>query len=78
MVATLARRLSRGLRDAHRSSEARLRSNSGPPNSFYRFSSIDFRRLQIPLDVGDFRLLDRQVVDVLLAMPNAIGSCAAW
>lgn len=36
---------------------------------FYRFINR-LSKVQIPLDVGDFRLLDRQVVDVLLAMPE--------
>jgi len=36
---------------------------------FYRFINR-LSEIEIPLDVGDFRLLDRQVVDVLLAMPE--------
>ena len=32
----------------------------------------------IPADTGDFRLMKRQVVDVLLAMPSSIGSFAEW
>lgn len=36
---------------------------------FYRFINR-LSKVQIPLDVGDFRLLDRKVVDVLLAMPE--------
>jgi polyisoprenyl-phosphate glycosyltransferase len=36
---------------------------------FYRFINR-LSKVQIPLDVGDFRLLDRRVVDVLLAMPE--------
>lgn len=36
---------------------------------FYRFINR-LSKVQIPLDVGDFRLLDRQVVDVLLGMPE--------
>jgi dolichol-phosphate mannosyltransferase len=36
---------------------------------FYRFINR-LSKVQIPLDVGDFRLLDREVVDVLLAMPE--------
>jgi dolichol-phosphate mannosyltransferase len=36
---------------------------------FYRFINR-LSKVQIPLDVGDFRLLDRQVVNVLLAMPE--------
>jgi len=36
---------------------------------FYRFMNR-LSKVQIPLDVGDFRLLDRRVVDVLLSMPE--------
>ena len=36
---------------------------------FYRLINR-LSKVQIPLDVGDFRLLDRRVVDVLLAMPE--------
>jgi len=36
---------------------------------FYRFINR-LSKVQIPLDVGDFRLLDRRVVDVLLSMPE--------
>ncbi|HEV7798753.1 MAG TPA: glycosyltransferase family 2 protein [Pyrinomonadaceae bacterium] len=36
---------------------------------FYRLINR-LSKVQIPLDVGDFRLLDRQVVDVLLSMPE--------
>lgn len=36
---------------------------------FYRFINR-LSKVQLPLDVGDFRLLDRRVVDVLLAMPE--------
>src|SRR6267142_4105252 len=35
---------------------------------FYRLINR-LSKVQIPLDVGDFRLLDRRVVDVLLSMP---------
>lgn len=36
---------------------------------FYRFINR-LSKVQIPIDVGDFRLLDRRVVDVLLSMPE--------
>ena len=36
---------------------------------FYRLINI-LSEIEIPLDVGDFRLLDRKVVDVLLTMPE--------
>lgn len=36
---------------------------------FYRLLNV-LSETEIPLDVGDFRLLDRKVVDVLLAMPE--------
>jgi glycosyltransferase involved in cell wall biosynthesis len=36
---------------------------------FYRLINR-ISEIEIPLDVGDFRLLDRKVVDVLLAMPE--------
>ena len=36
---------------------------------FYRLINR-LSKVQIPLDVGDFRLIDRQVVNVLLAMPE--------
>jgi len=36
---------------------------------FYRFINR-LSKVQIPLDVGDFRLLDRRVVEVLLSMPE--------
>ncbi|GAC1402453.1 MAG: hypothetical protein NVSMB56_17450 [Pyrinomonadaceae bacterium] len=36
---------------------------------FYRFLNL-LSEVQIPLDVGDFRLIDRKVLDVLLAMPE--------
>ena len=36
---------------------------------FYRFINR-LSEIEIPLDVGDFRLLDRKVVDALLAMPE--------
>jgi glycosyltransferase involved in cell wall biosynthesis len=37
--------------------------------AFYRLINR-ISEIEIPLDVGDFRLLDRKVVDVLLAMPE--------
>jgi dolichol-phosphate mannosyltransferase len=37
--------------------------------AFYRLINR-LSEVEIPLDVGDFRLIDRQVVDVLLAMPE--------
>jgi glycosyltransferase involved in cell wall biosynthesis len=37
--------------------------------AFYRLINR-LSEIEIPLDVGDFRLLDRKVVDVLLAMPE--------
>ncbi len=36
---------------------------------FYRFINR-LSKVKIPLDVGDFRLIDRRVVDVLLSMPE--------
>jgi glycosyltransferase involved in cell wall biosynthesis len=36
---------------------------------FYRLINR-LSKIKIPLDVGDFRLLDRRVIDVLLAMPE--------
>jgi polyisoprenyl-phosphate glycosyltransferase len=36
---------------------------------FYRLINR-LSKVQIPLDVGDFRLIDRRVIDVLLAMPE--------
>ena len=36
---------------------------------FYRFINR-LSKVQIPIDVGDFRLLDRRVVNVLLSMPE--------
>jgi glycosyltransferase involved in cell wall biosynthesis len=36
---------------------------------FYRLINL-LSEIEIPLDVGDFRLLDRKVVEVLLAMPE--------
>jgi len=36
---------------------------------FYRLINR-LSKVQIPLDVGDFRLLDRRVIDVLLSMPE--------
>lgn len=36
---------------------------------FYRFINR-LSKVQLPLDVGDFRLLDRRVVEVLLSMPE--------
>ena len=36
---------------------------------FYRFINR-LSKVQLPLDVGDFRLIDRRVVDVLLTMPE--------
>ena len=36
---------------------------------FYRFINR-LSKVQLPLDVGDFRLIDRRVVDVLLSMPE--------
>ena len=36
---------------------------------FYRLIN-SVSEVEIPLDVGDFRLMDRQVVDVLLTMPE--------
>jgi len=37
--------------------------------AFYRLLNL-LSEIEIPLDVGDFRLLDRKVVDVLLSMPE--------
>lgn len=36
---------------------------------FYRFINR-LSKVKIPLDVGDFRLIDRRVIDVLLSMPE--------
>lgn len=36
---------------------------------FYRFINR-LSKVQLPLDVGDFRLIDRRVIDVLLSMPE--------
>ena len=54
-----------------------LRAGRAGETKFKRWSAKLFYRLlnklseiEIPLDVGDFRLLDRRVVDVLLAMPE--------
>jgi glycosyltransferase involved in cell wall biosynthesis len=47
---------------------------------FYRLINR-VSKVQIPLDTGDFRLLDRRVVDALLAMPERdrfIRGMAAW
>jgi dolichol-phosphate mannosyltransferase len=54
-----------------------LRDRRAGETTFKRWTAKAFYRLinrlseiEIPLDVGDFRLLDRRVVDVLLAMPE--------
>jgi polyisoprenyl-phosphate glycosyltransferase len=54
-----------------------LRAGRAGETAFKRWTAKAFYRLinslseiEIPLDVGDFRLLDRKVVDVLLAMPE--------
>jgi dolichol-phosphate mannosyltransferase len=54
-----------------------LRAARAGETTFKRWTAKAFYRLinrlseiEIPLDVGDFRLLDRKVVDVLLAMPE--------
>jgi len=54
-----------------------LRARRAGETTFKRWTAKAFYRLinrlseiEIPLDVGDFRLLDRKVVDVLLAMPE--------
>jgi glycosyltransferase involved in cell wall biosynthesis len=54
-----------------------LRAGRAGETVFKRWTAKGFYRLinklsaiEIPLDVGDFRLLDRKVVDVLLAMPE--------
>ncbi len=54
-----------------------LRATRAGESRFKRWTAKAFYRLinlvsdiEIPLDVGDFRLLDRKVVDVLLAMPE--------
>jgi polyisoprenyl-phosphate glycosyltransferase len=54
-----------------------LRANRAGETTFKRWTAKAFYRLinrlseiEIPLDVGDFRLLDRKVVDVLLTMPE--------
>ena len=54
-----------------------LRAKRAGETTFKRWTAKAFYRLinrlseiEIPLDVGDFRLLDRKVVDLLLAMPE--------
>jgi len=54
-----------------------LRARRAGETTFKLWTAKAFYRLinrvsevEIPLDVGDFRLIDRQVVDVLLAMPE--------
>lgn len=54
-----------------------LRAKRAGETTFKLWTAKVFYRLinrvsevEIPLDVGDFRLIDRQVVDVLLAMPE--------
>ena len=54
-----------------------LRATRTGDTTFKRWTAKIFYRLinklseiEIPVDVGDFRLLDRKVVDVLLAMPE--------
>lgn len=54
-----------------------LRRKRAGETTFKRWTAKAFYRLinklseiEIPLDVGDFRLLDRKVVDALLAMPE--------
>lgn len=54
-----------------------LRTDRAGETAFKRVTAKAFYRLlnrlsetQIPLDVGDFRLMDRTVVDALLAMPE--------
>ena len=54
-----------------------LRATRAGETRFKRWTAKAFYRLinrlseiEIPLDVGDFRLLDRKVVDALLAMPE--------
>jgi glycosyltransferase involved in cell wall biosynthesis len=54
-----------------------LRAKRAGETAFKRWTAKAFYRLinrvseiEIPLDVGDFRLLDRKVVDALLAMPE--------
>ena len=54
-----------------------LRAKRAGETTFKRWTAKAFYRLinrlseiEIPLDVGDFRLLDRKVVDTLLAMPE--------
>ena len=54
-----------------------LRAKRDGETTFKLFTAKIFYRLinrlsevEIPLDVGDFRLMDRQVVDVLLTMPE--------
>lgn len=55
-----------GLR-ATRAGESRFKRWTA--KAFYRLINV-VSDIEIPLDVGDFRLLDRKVVDVLLAMPE--------
>jgi dolichol-phosphate mannosyltransferase len=52
---------------AHRSGESRFKLWTA--KIFYRMMSY-FSDVEIPLDAGDFRLLDRKVVDALLQMPE--------
>jgi dolichol-phosphate mannosyltransferase len=52
---------------AHRAGESRFKLWTA--KLFYRMMSY-FSDVEIPLDAGDFRLLDRRVVDALLQMPE--------
>jgi glycosyltransferase involved in cell wall biosynthesis len=52
---------------AHRDDEGRLKRWGA--GAFYRLLNA-FERFQVPPDAGDFRLMDRAVVDALLALPE--------
>tara|TARA_R110002096_G_scaffold325915_1_gene519803 strand:+ start:5913 stop:6827 length:915 start_codon:yes stop_codon:yes gene_type:complete len=54
-------------RRSDRSSDTPLKRHSA--RAFYRLHNL-ISETEIPLDVGDFRLLDREVVDVLCKLPE--------
>jgi hypothetical protein len=51
----------------------RARSSGSGSRAFYRLINA-FERFEVPADGGDFRLMDRAVVDALLACPSATAS----
>lgn len=46
-------------------------------SAFYRLIH-NITNVNIPLDTGDFRLMDRRVVEAIQHMPEKAASCAAW